>query len=278
MTVTMDDSAQSKTMWWEKTVEYKFIIDGLNEKIFTSIAPLDGNEESVGDTLVEFKNNTAELNYYIIEFKKEINSKSRGQEYGKYKERSKGFRNTSNCIKKHRLEYCSKFHFLIYGKIINEIFELQIINYFDLFLKNAANLNLKDAFSNGMTSLQFKEYTRYLTQHKRIGCNPSCSGGSGGSGGGPDSPPPNEPNGYSGGLNSVVAAINHRTKVLTLIPLDIARKPYKDDPNSNSGERPAPGLGGSGLAKKIIFEQNNIEHKQFKVKSIFHKTKDKVLA
>ncbi|HEM7185929.1 TPA: hypothetical protein U2I61_000359 [Providencia rettgeri] len=274
MTVTMDDPARSKILWWEKTVEYKFIIDGLNEKIFTSIAPLDGNEESVGDTLIGSKNNAAELNYYIIEFKKEIDNKSRTQEYKKYNSRKSGFEMTKKCLEQHKLNSHSKFHFLIYGTIIDKKLELKIINYFDLTTKNAANLNLRDAFSNGMTLSQFNEYTRYLTQHKSIGCNSTCSGGSGG---GPDSPPPNEPNGYSGGLNSVVAGINHKTNVLTLFPLVTFKKPHNDDPSSNSSKKPIWGNGGGGLAKKIIFEQNNIEHKQFKVKSMFHKTKDKVL-
>lgn len=214
MTVTTDHSAESKTMWWEKTVEYKFIIDGLNEGIFTSIAPLDGNEESVGDTLIEFIKNTDEVNYYIIEFKKEIDNKSRSQEYRKYNGRSKGFKNTKNCIEQHRLKNCSKFHFIIYGKIVNEQFELQIDYYFNLSSKIAFNINLKDAFSNGMTSHQFEEYTQYLTQHKRVGCNSVCSGGPLG---GPNGP--NGPNGSNGRHNSIVAAINHKTKVLTLIPL-----------------------------------------------------------
>lgn len=37
--------------WWEKTIEYKFVIDMANKGKFV-VAPLDGDEERAGDAII----------------------------------------------------------------------------------------------------------------------------------------------------------------------------------------------------------------------------------
>ena len=51
--------------WWEKTNEYTFILLCGREKLL-KLAPLDGNEEKAGDTLISNNNK-----WIIIEFKKD---------------------------------------------------------------------------------------------------------------------------------------------------------------------------------------------------------------
>ena len=50
--------------WWEKTVEYYFILKCLGDSI--SIAPLDGHEERGGDAILSSKHR-----WILIEFKKD---------------------------------------------------------------------------------------------------------------------------------------------------------------------------------------------------------------
>lgn len=51
--------------WWEKTIEYKFVIDMANKGKFV-VAPLDGDEERAGDAII-----SAEYGWLLIEFKKD---------------------------------------------------------------------------------------------------------------------------------------------------------------------------------------------------------------
>jgi len=59
--------------WWEKTVEYLFVIQYLSKVYpdnFSKITPLDGEHEQAGDVVLCGDNNK----YYLIEFKKGDNS------------------------------------------------------------------------------------------------------------------------------------------------------------------------------------------------------------
>lgn len=63
--------------WWEKTVEYLFVIQYLSmiyPDNFLKIAPLDGDHEQAGDVILCNPNNK----YYLIEFKKRSSSQYDG--------------------------------------------------------------------------------------------------------------------------------------------------------------------------------------------------------
>ncbi|WP_155400324.1 hypothetical protein [Vibrio campbellii] len=51
--------------WWEKTVEYSFVYKAACEKVFNLFLPLDGEVESIGDTVI-----CKDSQFFIIEFKK----------------------------------------------------------------------------------------------------------------------------------------------------------------------------------------------------------------
>ena len=98
---------QNKYNWWEKTVEYLFVIQYLSKiypNNFSKIAPLDGDHEQAGDVILCNPNNR----YYLIEFKKEASSQY--DEFVKFLDvKSDEFKqlkakNTENNIAKHLSE------------------------------------------------------------------------------------------------------------------------------------------------------------------------------
>jgi len=64
--------------WYEKSVEYQFIIEAIQKKIFSLIYPLDGPVEAAGDTI--FMDDSL---FILVEFKLTLNSLS--AEYQKFK-------------------------------------------------------------------------------------------------------------------------------------------------------------------------------------------------
>ncbi|OBU10294.1 hypothetical protein [Morganella psychrotolerans] len=259
MAVLAGSEKKKQVKWWEKTVEYKFIIDGINEKIFTSVAPLDSAEEAVGDTIIQIGLDDSLGKFFIIEFKKLLDSKAKSQEYRKYIEKSKGFKKTIACIKSSgKFKRYSNSHFFIYGDMNYGQFELKIKNYFEFYQDK--NISLKKAFSNGMTASEFKNYTTYLTQHKKIGCNSNCNNGGNGGNSPPNSPKPVSP---GGGGHSFVAAINASTGVLTFFPLVWVIENHKNGPEPSTDSSLRNGGGGHGLGKSLkdVMEREEQERK-----------------
>ena len=61
--------------WWEKTVEYLFVVTHFDEDVM--LAPLDGNEERLADTIFSKDNK-----WVVIEFKR--NEKCINEEKDKF--------------------------------------------------------------------------------------------------------------------------------------------------------------------------------------------------
>jgi len=143
--------------WWEKTVEYKFIALCL-EKNLLKLAPLDGNEERAGDTIISQDNN-----WVLIEFKKDEDSiKSEEKKFDNYLQAK-----IALLLEDHH-------HFLIYGFQENSMLKLEAKTYFSGNHQNKISVML----NSGKPLKEFKEYLKkFLTFKKTVK-------GSDGSGGG----------------------------------------------------------------------------------------------
>lgn len=151
---------QLNTEWWEKTVEYKFILSAKIDYGLDFLAPLAGNPESIADTLTRTQNK-----FYIIEFKSQLSEFK--SEYDKFKDKKEEtYINVG-------LQLCGKkgydCHYVIYGSLPDRNKELELIirKYFET--KKDLMLTKKHYFSNGMTAKEFEEYTMLFTKGKRTG-------------------------------------------------------------------------------------------------------------
>lgn len=145
--------------WWEKTVEYQFILDvGRIEKYRDFLAPLDSSLERAGDALFA-KNNR----WILIEFKKDRSCIER--------ERSK-FSNFDNL--KRELGSGDDHHYIVYGSIDPDSskFALSARTYFS----GKHRKSLDEVFNSGLGIEQFSNYLRRFTP-KTKSDSTSASGG-----------------------------------------------------------------------------------------------------
>lgn len=139
--------------WWEKTVEYFFAREFLGDSVF---APLDGNEERVGDlvfgehgflVLIEFKKDKGCVE---SEFKKFIDFDAANEKLGDYDDH----------------------HFLIYGTD-KPTFHLMAETYF-----SAKEVDVKQAIKQGILHADFIKYLKIFLKYRKN----SKSRGEGGGG------------------------------------------------------------------------------------------------
>ncbi|ELA7338559.1 TPA: hypothetical protein ACN36B_004634 [Vibrio parahaemolyticus] len=177
--------------WWEKTVEYSFVLKAAKENIFNLFMPLDGDVETIGDTVV-----CKDSMYFILEFKKSLSDLS--GEYKKYAGGKFGFAVAAEQLKDMS---AYKAHFLIGGKLDSgkNYLEIEVRKYFESsILQN----EFSQIFEKGVTLKEMQEYTEKLTEFKVEG---NASGDEGDSSGGK--------------VYQSVLAISKSQKTATLIPL-----------------------------------------------------------
>ncbi|MCQ4107585.1 hypothetical protein [Aeromonas sp. JL9] len=177
--------------WWEKTVEYSFVLDAAEKGIFNLFAPLDGDVESIGDTVV-CKDST----YFILEFKKSLSDLL--GEYKKYVGGENGFLSAGIELKDMP---AFQAHFLIGGKLdkASKTLEIQVRKYFEPSIISGG---LAQVFKEGVTLNEMQDYTKKLTKFKVQGDVGDNSSGSSG-----------------GNVYQSVLAISKSKKTATLIPL-----------------------------------------------------------
>jgi hypothetical protein len=260
-------------IWWEKTVEYKFICDCVSSRIFNTICPLDGNEEILGDTItsIDIKDAFDEKDkMFIIEFKKTFENKHLKQETDKFtpKVNSEGYLKAKRCFEKSELNEVKNAHFLIAAKYSNDDLELILRDYFSF--KEEGNKSLNECFtaSNGMNLNTFILYASSFSSHKKYSFCNHC--GSGGQNKKSTNPEPSSPNG--GGVNekrkepintTYVVGINPESKKCKIIPFELLKLSGPDNdtdaprfPISNSPE--------SGV-KIIIYENSEANAKLLEI-------------
>ncbi|MBW4036629.1 MAG: hypothetical protein HIU90_14270 [Proteobacteria bacterium] len=155
--------------WWEKTVEYKFVVDAKN---FDFAAPLDGNHEAAGDLLSGFSGKL-----FIIEFKKDMSS---------CKDELKKFE--SEVIDQNKDKFSKNFHFLIYGEenTNGKSIDLYFDGYFYLFKpKNKKsskwNANIFHECEVGIHKDNIQEFDEYIEWLIKIKKNKKGEGSGNGS-------------------------------------------------------------------------------------------------
>ncbi len=144
--------------WWEKTVEYKFILLCAKEKVL-KLAPLDGNEEIAGDTLISNNNK-----WIIIEFKKDKDSipteKSKFIDFDKAEE---------------ALVNEDQHHFIVYGSI-NVKNNTGLNLYCQTYFSKNQQKSIKDILGKGKNKSEFKIYLEKLISYKKSNKGTNSSG------------------------------------------------------------------------------------------------------
>jgi|APLak6261703504_1056268.scaffolds.fasta_scaffold01330_1 hypothetical protein len=148
-----------KLKWWEKTVEYKFVLFTANEQNLF-LAPLDGKHEIVSDLLASLNNL-----WVLIEFKKDYSSIK--SEESKYKDYSSA---------KKSLGDRDLHHHIVYGKENSEpIPQLDLCaqSYF-----SEKEIKLTDVLKSGVKFDEFVSYLKEIIKLKK----PQTNEGEGSSG------------------------------------------------------------------------------------------------
>jgi hypothetical protein len=131
--------------WWEKTVEYKFImLVASKEKLFLS--PLDGDHERAGDAIFSSQNR-----WILIEFKK--NADSISDEKNKF---------LNYVLAKRALSDTDKHHYLVYGKEVDNRLGIFCRTYF-----SDIGFDLSDMLTSGVEFDFFVKYVEQFMQFKK---------------------------------------------------------------------------------------------------------------
>lgn len=168
------DMSDNNPVWWEKTVEYQFVIN--NHREFQFVAPLDGNhEKQTSDTILGQDNK-----FILIEFKRDGNSQT--AEFNKFKKVANEKSNEDileeiESIKNHQC------HFIVYAEENKlDLFHKEYLSY----LKNSGkHIKYNEMIKNGISLEDFIEYLREFGQLRvqDTGSNDEDSSGGGSSGG-----------------------------------------------------------------------------------------------
>lgn len=159
-------------IYWEKTVEYLFVIK--NYKKFQMIAPLDGNhEKQTADTVAQ----TGEK-FVLIEFKRD--DCSQDAEFEKFKKMKNSNITNEEIINRIEEIEGNTCHFIIYANLnTNNELELVYKSYVSYLKNNKDQINTDDYEKMIEEGIRKKEFIRYLKDFGalRIG-NDDSSGNS----------------------------------------------------------------------------------------------------
>lgn len=139
-----------KSIWWEKTVEYKFILDAERNIGLQFAAPLSGIQERAGDGVF-----SSDSRIVLIEFKRTQNDLD--TEHNKFKNYEEAAREMTGS---------DTHHFLVYGshEKSDEELCLHACNYFS---RNKIDTVL-NILNNGVESSVFQEYLTKLVEFKKV--------------------------------------------------------------------------------------------------------------
>lgn len=135
--------------WWEKTVEYAFILETATRgHMFAS--PFDGNEESAGDAVFSFAKK-----WVLIEFKRDSQSLS---------SEKKKFVNYETA--KAALRARDAHHHLVYGKEVSASGKSRLELTAQTFFSGQIRAAQEDIFTNGTNLRDFSGYLVDLLRQK----------------------------------------------------------------------------------------------------------------
>ena len=141
--------------WWEKTVEYKFVmLVAKQKKLF--LAPLDDKQERAGDLVFG-----SDSKWLLIEFKKDSNSiNTEKKKFNDYQAANEA------------LSSKDKHHHIVYGKEVDNLLNLFCQTYF-----SSSYDSLSGMLASGAEFDLFKSYIEEFTAFKK---SPKGTSGSGG--------------------------------------------------------------------------------------------------
>jgi hypothetical protein len=146
-------------IWWEKTVEYQFIIEIAKTKVGNAFfMPLDGEHERASDTIIATDNK-----WLLIEFKKDINS---------IHDEIKKFPEGKYLAAKQELEKY-RHHLVIFGQENKKGLMVASWNYFQA--EAAAQLP-GDLFAHSTDKATFDNYLNKFLSYKKPVKNPNGGG------------------------------------------------------------------------------------------------------
>lgn len=154
--------------WWEKHVEYNFVMNAYKECGLELLSPLAGPAEAISDAITG-----SDGRFFIIEFKRTLNHFK--DEYKKFVNGKKDFELCADKLMKCK---ASHFHFIIAGEQVDDKLELRCTKYFNT--NETLDLN-KKLFEKGMNKNQLDVYAKAFTLFKIYG-QESEKEGNGGSG------------------------------------------------------------------------------------------------
>ncbi|MEZ8724591.1 hypothetical protein ITG08_20975 [Vibrio cyclitrophicus] len=137
-----------EVIWWEKTVEYKFIVDAHKERNLDFAAPLSGIQEMAGDGVF-----SADAKLILVEFKRDLNSlKTEKDKFTNYEKAKRKMRGRDN------------HHFLVYGYVCDQKLNLEARQYFSVSKKHEP-LSILDM---GLENSEFIDYLKDLIALKKV--------------------------------------------------------------------------------------------------------------
>jgi len=126
-------------IWWEKTVEYKYILRYADMATFA--LPFDGNHEKLGDAIIG-----SDDKWTLIEFKRSVAQlDSEKAKFANYDSAKVKLKDRDSC------------HFLIYGEQVAGELELKAKRYFS---RIAVSIN----DTKGTHAMDYVEFTKYLKE------------------------------------------------------------------------------------------------------------------
>ncbi|HCM9224230.1 hypothetical protein L8T14_04970 [Enterobacter bugandensis] len=220
-------ATKEEVVWFEKTVEYKFIADCLERGIIKSIMPLSGYREQIGDAVTVLNEAFRNFNFYIIEFKKELDDAGFYQEVNKkFIKKLEGYKSAKTCFNKSNNHSSNKGHYFVGAKYQGGEFQLVARDYFAPSRKTIKTLSEVLTSENGMKQEEFSLYVRRFTSHKKTNKCYQCrdSGNGGTTVITPNGPNPNGIHGLDVEKDiSVVVAINPSNKECITFPLTLVQ-------------------------------------------------------
>lgn len=149
--------------WFEKTVEYNFVLNSKDTCGLDFLSPLDGGAERIGDLVAG-----SDAKHFIIEFKKDLSGHE--SEIKKYINGKAGYIHAKFALRNMK-GYAN--HFVIGGSLTeSNILQLHIKPYFSLGDKNIKARLLSKGnngpipLGEGMNIDELKAYTETLTKYR----------------------------------------------------------------------------------------------------------------
>ncbi len=142
----MDSNRDEALIWWEKTVEYQFVIEILTKiNEGAAFAPLDGNQEKAGDLLFANSN----YDFLIIEFKRDNSEDTKKRERNKYNNFNRAIEDLSEK---------SSGHYVIFGEPEEKDLVLKYSKYW-LFL---CNENDSQKLNGNWTNIEYFNKNKFV--------------------------------------------------------------------------------------------------------------------